>query len=54
MATDFTNIKAITALSNALIRSQLKCYTIIWAPRETKYSVMLEFVYKISLLDLFI
>lgn len=41
-AHNFTNIKAITALYNALIRSQLECNAVIWSPHETKYSNMLE------------
>ncbi|CAH2109000.1 unnamed protein product [Euphydryas editha] len=39
---NFTNIAAIIALYNALVRSQLECNAVIWAPHETKYSLMLE------------
>lgn len=38
----FTNVKAIIALYNTLVRSQLECNAVIWAPHETKYSLMLE------------
>lgn len=35
-------MKAIIALYNALVRSQLECNAVIWAPHEAKYSLMLE------------
>lgn len=38
----FNNIKAIIALYNALVRSNLECNAVIWAPHEAKYSLMLE------------
>lgn len=38
----FTNITAVIALYNTLVRSQLECNAVIWAPHETKYSLMLE------------
>ena len=38
----FWNIKAIAALYDALIRSQLEYNAGIWAPHDTKYSLMLE------------
>lgn len=38
----FTNVKAIIALYNALVRSQLECNAVIWSPHEAKYSLMLE------------
>ncbi|XP_045767785.1 uncharacterized protein LOC123869093 [Maniola jurtina] len=38
----FTNIRAITALYNALVRSQLESNAVVWAPHEAKYSLMLE------------
>lgn len=39
---NFNNIAAIIALYNALVRSQLECNAVIWAPHENKYSLMLE------------
>ena len=41
-AASFTNLKAISVLYDALIRSQLECNSAIWAPHEAKYSLMLE------------
>lgn len=41
-AEGFTNMKAITSLYNALIRSQLEFNSVIWAPHEAKYNLMLE------------
>lgn len=41
-ASGFTNIKAVAALYNALIRTQLEYNAVIWTPHETKYSLMLE------------
>ncbi|CAH2248852.1 jg7554 [Pararge aegeria aegeria] len=38
----FNNMKAVAALYNALVRSQLEANAVIWAPNETKYSHMLE------------
>ncbi|CAG9112866.1 unnamed protein product [Plutella xylostella] len=38
----FTDISAVKALYNALVRSKLECNAIIWAPHEAKYSLMLE------------
>lgn len=42
VARGFTNITAVVALYNALVRSQLEFNAIIWSPNETKYSLMLE------------
>lgn len=41
-AASFTNMKAISVLYDALIRSQLECNAAIWAPHEAKYNLMLE------------
>lgn len=41
-ANDFTNIKALISLYNALVRSHLECNAMVWAPHEVKYSSMLE------------
>lgn len=41
-AAGFNNIKAISTLYNALIRSQLEFNSAIWAPHEAKYALMLE------------
>lgn len=38
----FTNMKAIIALYNALVRSRLECNALIWGPHEAKYAVMME------------
>ncbi|KAG6460079.1 hypothetical protein O3G_MSEX011756 [Manduca sexta] len=38
----FTNITTIKVLYDALVRSHLEHSAVIWAPHETKYSVMLE------------
>lgn len=38
----FSNIRAVIALYNALVRSHLECNAQIWAPHEAKYSLMLE------------
>lgn len=42
MANGFTNINAIAALYNALVRSKLECNGVIWSPHETKYILMVE------------
>ncbi|KAJ8726030.1 hypothetical protein PYW07_000728 [Mythimna separata] len=42
MVRDFTNIKAVIALYNALVRSQLESNAVIWAPHESKYRLMME------------
>lgn len=39
---DFTNISAVRALYDALVRSHLEHSAMIWAPHESKYSLMLE------------
>lgn len=39
---NFTNIQAIMALYNALVRSHLENNAMIWAPHEKKYDLMLE------------
>ncbi|CAH0592079.1 unnamed protein product [Chrysodeixis includens] len=39
---DFTNISAVRALYDALVRSHLEHSAIIWAPHESKFSLMLE------------
>lgn len=39
---EFTNIAAVRALYDALVRTHLEHSAIIWAPHEAKYSVMLE------------
>lgn len=41
-AREFTNIVAIRALYEALVRSHLESNAIVWAPHEAKYSFMLE------------
>ncbi|CAH2097373.1 unnamed protein product [Euphydryas editha] len=41
-AYDFKNIGAVIALYNTLVRSHLECNAGIWAPHETKYTLMLE------------
>ncbi|CAB3227417.1 unnamed protein product [Arctia plantaginis] len=41
----FTNISAVIALYNALVRSQLECNAVIWAPHESKYRLMVERVH---------
>jgi hypothetical protein len=41
-AHSFTNIGAIVALYNALVRSSLECNAVIWAPHENKYHLMVE------------
>jgi hypothetical protein len=38
----FTNISAIIALYNALVRSLLECNAAVWSPQEAKYKLMLE------------
>ncbi|XP_034839852.2 uncharacterized protein [Maniola hyperantus] len=38
----FTNMNAVVALYNALVRSQLEGNAVIWSPHETKYRLMLE------------
>ena len=35
-------IRAVIALYNTLVRSQLECNAVIWAPHESKYRLMLE------------
>jgi hypothetical protein len=41
-AVSFSDMKAVSALYNALVRSQLECNAAIWAPHEAKYSIMME------------
>ncbi|XP_069365629.1 uncharacterized protein [Maniola hyperantus] len=41
-ANAFTNIKALRALYEALVKSHLECNASIWSPGEAKYKVMLE------------
>lgn len=42
MARGLTNINAVKVLYNALVRSKLESNSIIWAPHEVKYNLMLE------------
>lgn len=45
-ASGFSNVKAVTALYNALVRSQLETNSMIWTPFEAKYVLMVERVQK--------
>lgn len=39
---DFTNLRALTALYDAFVRSHLEFNVAVWAPHEAKYSLMME------------
>lgn len=39
---NFTNITAIRALYEAIVKSHLECNSVIWSPHEEKYRLMLE------------
>lgn len=42
LANDFTNIRALRALYEALVRSHLEYNASVWSPSELKYKTMLE------------